>query len=282
MTEALSEGYDPGNGFALDEYLVSRHGPAPGIKGGTMAKATNVAGGIVDELAKSADKAPGPGYYFKDALDKNFVKFARGGTFSRLTRDGNKSKDHTPSVGQYDTNIPPSKTRGGLMSRNDRVCAFAKMAERTNLWNPNGPGKYDPKIADKHRASPNFVSPRTESRNPKKASQVGPGYYNPSFAQVDFKPPAYSTSKEESGTFMNRQNKDRNALPFPWYKDMPDSKVHDRLGTRKHCKKLLKDRHITPRSKRYTVSPRDDEVSPHDLPDSLNIPAVALDTLPDI
>lgn len=221
-----------------------------------MAKATNVAGGLIDELNRSADKAPGPGHYFKEKNEKNFVTGARGGIFSKMTREGPKSSDKGPSVGQYDTlnaQVTP-RTKGGLMSRNDRVCAFARMAERQNQWNANGPGKYDTVVPENNVKAPNFNSSKTESRNPKKSTSVGPGYYNPNFIHTDFRPPSYSGSKEDKNTYMNRVNKDKNAGPFPAYKDMPDSKAYDKQGARKHCKRLLQDRQITPRRPQNQMS----------------------------
>lgn len=249
---------DVGSGFALDEYMVVSIGLAPGIKGGTMAKAVNVPGGLTEELTKSADKAPGPGYYFKDRLEKTFVSCARGGTFSKLTREGNKTAEKSPSVGQYDTVAAQvgqgRRTRGGLMTRNDRICAFAKMAERANQWNSNGPGKYDGVKPRSNTPAPSFVSPKTESRNPVKSSQVGPGYYNPNHVHTDFRVPAYSSSKEDNSTLMTRVNKDKHLFPFPGYKDMPESKVQDRHGTRKHCKKLLGDRKVGVRRGFFSMS----------------------------
>lgn len=219
-----------------------------------MAKATYVPGGLNDDLSKTSDKAPGPGYYFKDLGQKSFVSCARGGKFSKVTRECGKIADKSPSVGTYDTLAAFSsqiskRTRGGLMARNDRICAFAKMAEKANIWNSNGPGKYDSVRAEKHQPCPGFHSPKTESRVPRKNTQVGPGYYNPNYVHIDKKTPSYSGSKEESGSLMSKLNKDKIAQPFPGYKDMPESKVQDRHGTRKHCKELLHDRQVTPRNR---------------------------------
>jgi hypothetical protein len=257
------------NGFALDSYLVVRHGPLSGAKGGTMSKAVNAPGGLADELSRSADKAPGPGFYFKEGRQKLFSAGARGGTFSKLTRDwamGKKASTKTPSVGQYSTineHVTP-RTKGGLMSKNDRVCAFAKMAERAAIWNTKGPGSYDGVVPEKHKGAPVFAPPRTESRSPRKPTPVGPGYYNPNYNQLDKNAPAYSGGKEEIGTFMARMNKDKHSIPFPWYKELPDarSKVHDRQGTHKHCKKLLGDRKVSPRKRPSAVSRQYEVTSP--------------------
>jgi len=214
-----------------------------------MSKSSNVQGGITEHIGKDGDKAPGPGHYFKDGAIEKFVKNVKGGTFSRLTRDkGTSKKDQTPSVGQYSINVEKT-TLGGLMSRRDRVCAFAKMAERANLWNSNGPGKYDAVVPEKKTRAPSFHAPISESRVPKKGSGVGPGYYTPNFNQIDFRPPAFSGCKEETGAFLARAIKERSATPFPWYKDMPDSVQHDKKGLRKHTKTLLHDRQVTPRRK---------------------------------
>lgn len=212
-----------------------------------MPKAANAHGGMFENLEKpNDDKPPGPGFYFKDRNEKTFVKEARGGTFSKLSREWGRNADKTPAAGQYET-MTAQRTRGGLMSRRDRVCAFVKIAEKMNTWHPGGPGKYDAKKTEKHTRVPNFTSPRTESRNGDKPTQVGPGYYNPSYVQTDVKPPSYSSSKESSGTFMNKIHNDKDKIPFPWYKDMPESKVHDKIGSRKHCAKLMNDRELPPR-----------------------------------
>lgn len=242
-----------GNGFALDEYLAARHGLPFAPKGGTMGKAVNPPGGILDKLG-TKEVAPGPGFYFKEVFDKSFVAGARGGTFGKLVRDlgsRRKASDKSPAVGQYETSnaqVTP-RTRGGLMSRNDRINIFAKMAERSAQMNSNGPGKYDAVQPDRNTPTPTFASTRTESRKPTKATSVGPGYYNPNYAHSEKRPPSYSGSKEDTSAFATRKNKTRTSTPFPCYKDMPDSANHDRQGRKKHTILLLKDRIVTPRSR---------------------------------
>jgi hypothetical protein len=246
---------DVGTGFALDEYICVRNGPLGSVIGGTMAKAAYAPGGMTDELKRNQDKAPGPGTYFKETGVKLFS--ARGTIFSKLSRDGGKkSKESRLAPGDYDVKTP-RKVKGGLMSRNDRICAFAKMAERTNQWNKNGPGQYDTNIPQRNTPSPTFSSIKSASRAPPKPSPVGPGYYNPDYRHVDRRPPSFSGSKEETKDYMMRVNKDRISNPFANYKDMPESKFQDRIGTKKHCKRLLHDRKITPRQRQYEVSPRD-------------------------
>lgn len=214
-----------------------------------MAKAAYVPGGMTDELNKNKDKAPGPGHYYKDILAGGFVKGTKGGTFSKLARDwGKKIQDAGKMApGSYDVPMQARRVKFGIMSKNDRICAFAKMADKQNIWNPNGPGKYDGKPPARNVQSPTFNSPKTESRNPPTKVQIGPGHYNPDYRHAEKRAPNYSGGKEEIGGFMTRMNKDRNQNPFANYKDMPESKLQDKLGARKHCKKLLNDRQVTPR-----------------------------------
>lgn len=247
--------------FAMAEYKVPRHAPPALVKGGTMPKATPDSS--FTEMSKGAERDPGldPGYYFKDVHEKEFHKSARGGKFSQLSRAWGKDTQKTPAVGQYETvtALTSPKTKGGLMSGHDRVCSFVKMAEKRNLFNPNGPGKYDAYKVEKHTRSPVFSSPTTESRSPKKDSQIGPGYYKPNYTQTEFRHPTFTECKEDTGTYINKMEKDK--CPFPWYKDMPESKVHDRSGAKKHCMKLLRDRKVPPRifqtaAKRQALTPR--------------------------
>lgn len=214
-----------------------------------MPKAAAGAGGLFAEMAKHAEKAPGPGHYSRETSDRNFLKEARGGTFSKLTRDMNKMADKTPAVGQYQVTSSQTtrRIRGGLMAKTDRKCAFAKIAEKLNEMNGNGPGKYDPHVPEKHQQCPNFQSGSSESRNGKKITSVGPGYYNPTYDLVEHSVPCYSSSREDTSSFLNRLQKDKDKNPFPCYKDMPDSKVHDKIGKRHHCDRLIKDRNVPPR-----------------------------------
>jgi len=239
-----------------------------------MCKATNAPGGLADELTRNADKAPGPGRYFEN-LDKNFVADASGGSFSKLTREwGVKVEDKMPSVGQYDivTSQVTKTTKGGLMKKTDRVCKFAHMADKS----APGPGFYFKDLENSFilgskggtfsrltrddapdgppNANPGYK--KTESRVAKKPSHVGPGYYTPNYVHSDKRAPTYSTSKEEGGGLVARMNKGKSEIPFPWYKDMPESKVQDRIGTRKHCKNLLADRKVTPRNRASAATPR--------------------------
>merc|ERR1712224_1141488 len=111
----------PEVGFALDAYMAVRCELPQKPKGGTMAKAAAGTGGFFAENAKHSEKAPGPGHYNRELLDRTFVREARGGTFSKLTRDLGKNVDKTPSVGQYEITNAQTTTRirGGLMSKTD-------------------------------------------------------------------------------------------------------------------------------------------------------------------
>lgn len=261
MTEA-----GVGDGFALDEYVAVRHGLPFATKGGTIPKAVNPPGGIMDKLA-TKENPPGPGHYLKDALEKPFATTAPGGTFSKLVRDKKVADDKGPAVGQYNAvcaQVEP-RTKGGLMVRHDRICAFVKMADRAARENAGGPGKYETNTPRKHTPGPNFGPPKTESRIPRKPTSVGPGYYHPVYAQTEKKPPSYSSPKEASGSYMNKFGA-KSATPYANYKDMPDSERLDRAGRKKHCKKLLTDRKVTPRRKMGAVAARAYEVeSPYEV-----------------
>lgn len=152
------------------------------------------------------------------------------------------------------------------MNKHDRVCAFARMAERLNQWNSNGPGKYNPEPPPKHTAVPVLAAHKTEPKQPKRTTPVGPGYYNPNYVQIDTRVPAYSTPKEDIDSYMNRiSNQSWRKDNFPGYKDMPEAKGHDKGGTLKHCRRLLKDKELparrklgsgaAARSRRYSATP---------------------------
>jgi|Transcript_6771 hypothetical protein len=258
----MAEKLEVGVGFALDEYLVPLCELPPRVKGGTMAKAAAGAGGLFAEMSKNAGAAPGPGHYGKELNERNFVKEARGGTFSKLARDWGKHIQKAPAVGQYETKTT-HRVRGGLMSKTNRVCAFARIAEKISAWNSNGPGKYEPRVPQKHSHCPSFSRATTESRNGKKVSAIGPGHYNPSYQLVEHHVPCYSGTKEETGQFLARMlGKDKDKNPFPCYKDMPDSKVHDKIGKRLHCNSLIRDRDVPPRIYPPAITSRRRETTP--------------------
>lgn len=208
----------------------------------------NEGGGFFAGLSKTAGNAPGPGHYHKEDARK-----CAGGNFSRLARDYGKNFEKSPAVGQYEVSSIQTtpRTRGGLMSRTDRRCIFSLMADKQAAWQPNGPGTYDRKDVGENlkKAGPSFTAAKTESRIPKKQSQVGPGYYNPNHMWTEKKTPCYSGSKEAGGNYLSGIYS--NSATFPAYKDisMANVKVEDRIGTRNHVHKLLMDRDLPPRHK---------------------------------
>jgi hypothetical protein len=274
-------------GFALDEYIAPFHGPLPKVRGGTMGKATYVPGGFNDN--RRDVKEPGPGQYSQ--TEEKFYK-VKGGTFSRLDRSQSKKREGGPSVGQYnvdnDTNAGIMlstgrvKVRGGIMTKRDRICAFARLAEASNAKfsqkEVNGPGKYNPEPPTKQIPAPKFGDvnrSKAEQKAKDRISGVGPGHYTPIYKQIDLTVPGYYHAKHtDNQTYMAKLSKDRNSgTPFPCYKDMPknlwavwpESDKFDKTGIRKHCKKLLNDRKVmngrrnnssaAARSRRYSATP---------------------------
>lgn len=243
---------EDGTAFALTEYQVPRHGHFPSVKGGTVPKAAKDKGGLFADVNRKAGETPGPEKYHKDILQKDFVTSTKGGKFSAKGRDETKKGNGVtaPSVGAYQVDkaidsVKP-RARGGQISKNDRKCYFALQAEKNNM---PAPGKYDPKRLEPHLDSPVFSSPRTESRSPKKASPMGPGYYNPCHAVTDKTVLTYSGSKDVSKSFLDKimATKDKDKNPPPGYVGIPSSKWQDRQGQALHSARLLLDRPVVPR-----------------------------------
>jgi len=234
-------------GFALAEYQVPRAGHPPTVPFGTIPKAPNEAGSLFTEAKKSA-KNPGPDTYHKDFLNRTWAAKAAGGQFSKLSRDGDLRKKNTPSVGTYETHSVQTtpKVRGGLMPKTARGCLFYDQAVSDSKWKP-APGKYEPKRPEKHLDCPQFTVESGVSRVPKKAGLLGPGHYTPNFAQTEKAPVVYSGSKEEGNNFLEkRASKDK--TPAPGSNGIQDPKALDRVGKQNHCRRLLGDRIVTPRS----------------------------------
>jgi len=239
-------------GFALDEYITPRCDHYKTIvPGGTMPKATSNVGSMLAEVAKAA-KVPGPEAYNKEFLNKPFTARSKGGTFSKLTREWGPSQPKSPSVGQYETETPATKPklRGGMMAKTDRGCYFYDRAVKGSQWKP-APGKYDGDKPPAHKQSPSFASPRTESRDVagRKAPTVGPGYYTPNYVPVEKKVAGFTSSKEETKSFLDRLTKEKEKVPAPGHNGIPESKVEDRLGKKMHSNMLLTDREVSPRVK---------------------------------
>lgn len=237
-----------GIGFAMDEYVTPRHGPAKEAQASTIPKASLEVGGLFSQVTKSS-KVPGPEHYNKDFLDKTFNKDARGGTFSKLTREWGSGKNaKAPSVGQY--NIMSGQTtprvHGGLMCKTDRGCYFLDRAIRQTRDNP-APGKYSGDQPSKHTATPAFTQTKTESRQPAKSNPVGPGYYNVDHKNVEKTSISYSSSKQATKSFLDGITKSKAAVPAPGHNGIPDPKGLDRAGHKMHTQRLLHDQMVSPR-----------------------------------
>jgi len=234
------------NGFALAEYSVPKAGHLRAIQGGTMPKASADVGSMLSEV-KRISKNPGPEAYNQNCLTKSFAGHARGGTFSKLQREyGNSVK--TPAVGQYQTVCPQTspRTRGGSLPKTDRGCIFYDRAVNEGKWKQS-PGKYDGKRLEMHKTCPAFQSGSTESRNPKKAVQVGPGYYSLEYKQVEPKVPCYSSPHDNGQSYLEQATKGKDKLPAPGHNGVAEAKNQDRQGKRRHAARILADRIITPR-----------------------------------
>jgi len=238
--------------FALEEYQVPRHGKDAGVFGGTMPKAQKDKGGLFAEVNRLAGAVPGPEKYHKDILEQSFVGRLKGGKFSCVGRSwiGGSAKGTNPSVGTYEIDKAIDKTSsrrrppGGRIANGNRKCFFAEQAEKNTM---PAPGKYDPKMMKAHMDSPVFSSPRTESRSPKKASPMGPGYYNPGHAVVEKRVLVYSGCKEDAKSFLDKIMNKKDKTPAPGHVGIPSSKWEDRAGRALHSTRLLLDRHIVPR-----------------------------------
>lgn len=242
-----------GTGFALCEYVVPKCGEGDTLQYGTMPKCSKDCGSLFHGWeAKEAMKRPGPDHYNKDILEKNFSRKAKGGQFSKLTRDygGAKNTLRTPAVGQYESSSPlvAQSIRGGSLPKTERSCWHLKLTEKQSKWRP-APGAYNPEQLEKHLRCPSFNQSRTESRNPKRVSPVGPGFYNPNYDPVTESGKFYSASKEASTSHVDRILKGKDKTPAPGHNGVLDVKCHDRTGQGLHSARLLHDRHVSPRQR---------------------------------
>eukprot|EP00931_Biecheleriopsis_adriatica_P068443 TRINITY_DN42397_c0_g1_i1.p1 TRINITY_DN42397_c0_g1~~TRINITY_DN42397_c0_g1_i1.p1 ORF type:complete len:245 (-),score=45.71 TRINITY_DN42397_c0_g1_i1:86-820(-) len=243
------------DGFALAEYVVPRCGQQQTVPFGTVPKASNEAGSMFNEGKRKA-KEPGPEKYHQDILQKGFgSQKAKYGTFSKLAREGiaPNSKKPSPSVGTYESfsHLTSPRLRGGIMAKSPRGCLFYDQAVSESRWKPS-PGKYDGKKPEKHLDCPTFYTEIGQSRVPKKAGGLGPGYYTPNYLSTEKKLPAYSSPKEEGGSFTDTQ-KGKDKVPGPGSNGVPDPKGLDRSGRQKHCRRILGDKIVTPRNYNATV-----------------------------
>lgn len=231
-------------GFALPEYVTPKSGLDSIVPGGTMTKSSRAAGGILSEVQRQAGRV-GPDHYDQNLLDRSFNNKAKGGNFSKLVRSYGKNSAKTPPVGLYDTFIEP-KIKGGIMSKTERGCYIWDQATRQNRTK-QPPGKYDGSPFRPHVRVPSFQQTRTESRNPKKTSNLGPGCYEVRHDLHAESIPSYTCAKEgaakaSSRSFMDAQLKHKLMIPSPGHRGIPDSKVLDRQGIKKHVGHLLRDR----------------------------------------
>jgi len=234
-------------GFALPEYVAPKMGLGMSIVGGTMPKSSADTGGMLSDVKKLA-KNPGPEHYNQKCNDKVFSTAARGGTFSKLAREYPKGTAKSPAVGAYETVNPhvTPRTKGGPMPKTERGCLFFDQASLEGKWKQS-PGKYDGKQMEVHQKSPTFKESHTESRNPKKANGVGPGYYALDYRHIEKKVPVYSGSHEATKSYLDQHVKGQDKMPAPGQNGIPEAKNEDRQGRHKHAHMILIDRHASPR-----------------------------------
>lgn len=218
-----------------------------------MPKTPKGVGGLFAEVNRHAAQGPGPEKYHKDIGERSFVQNLRGGSWSpskKTTGRGLAPLGVVPSVGTYSVAAAIDKTkprpRGGHFTKHDRKCFFALQAEKST--NPP-PGKYDPKRQEAHLDSPVFASPRTQSRSPKKSSPMGPGYYEPSYANVEKSVLTYSGSKDANKSFLDKIMTNKDNGPPPGHVGIPTCRWEDKAGRALHAARLLLDRHVAPRAR---------------------------------
>eukprot|EP00928_Gymnodinium_smaydae_P048627 TRINITY_DN32525_c0_g1_i1.p1 TRINITY_DN32525_c0_g1~~TRINITY_DN32525_c0_g1_i1.p1 ORF type:complete len:286 (+),score=43.27 TRINITY_DN32525_c0_g1_i1:124-858(+) len=234
-------------GFALDEYVAPRHGAQSSAPQHTMPKASLEVGGMLADV-KNRAKVPGPEMYNKGFLEKSFNAKAAGGTFAKGSKEYQKAATKTPSVGHYETvsvQCTP-KVKGGSMGKNDRGCYFLDVGMKHSK-NVPAPGKYDAVVPGAKPKAPIFAQSKTESRNPAKPSQIGPGHYQIDHSLVEKRQPIYSSPREATKSFLDKAIKGKEKLPAPGHNGTLESKVEDRAGRRVHMAKLLGDHVVSPR-----------------------------------
>jgi len=236
-----------GDGFALSEYVVPRNGHPPTVSYGTMPKAKGEHGSMLGEVKKVA-KNPGPEHYNQNFLNKSFATTARGGTFSKLPREHGKGGMKTPAVGVYEStslHCTP-RLRGGVLGKTDRGCIFFDQAAAEGRWKQS-PVKYDGKPLETHRQTPSFTVSLTESRSPRKAKPVGPGYYETDSRPYEKRVLSYTCPKESGSSYLDKHVKGKDKMPGPGHYGFPEAKNEDRSGRHIHAQSILRDHQVTPR-----------------------------------
>jgi len=223
-------------GFPLPEYVTPKTGLGSSVPGGTMAKSSRDDGSMFAEITRRT--GVGPEHYQKDLAARPFTKTTKGGQMSKLARS-HVGSSKTPPVGLYDT-CPEVPIKGGMWSKKETGSFFSDQAVRQNKWR-QAPGKYEGEKITPRVKVPTFSQAVTESKTPRKASGLGPGYYQLNCSLVEERVPSWTASKENKKCYLDAELKAKAGNPPPGHAGIPDSKLLDREGIRKHTKHMLKD-----------------------------------------
>mmetsp|Transcript_43358 Transcript_43358/g.137912 ORF Transcript_43358/g.137912 Transcript_43358/m.137912 type:complete len:236 (-) Transcript_43358:105-812(-) len=231
-------------GFALDEYVTPRGDHPIHVPGGTMPKSTGEHSGSFFQARKLGATVPGPGHYDLGAQDQKKWN-ARGGTFTKLSRDARMRPKPAPAVGQYQLAgamvLTSPRICGGRMAASPKVSLLHERAVRAAKGLPE-PGKYDARHADAHTYTLPFGSSKTASRSTAAKPPPGPGSYEPQFQLTEPAVPSYSARKQEPKSMIDDIQKEKSKVPAPGFLGIPDPKFMDRQGATKHTQHLLRDR----------------------------------------
>jgi len=243
-----------GFGIADDVYIAPRCGLEQHITASSFPKASLESGGLFQNVIK-ASKVPGPEAYNKDLLKKSFAEKAKLGSFSKLTRGwGISGGSKGAAVGQYDSvcasQVP--KVKGGIISKAPRGCYLFDKALKGSQ-NTQAPGKYNADQPSAHQPGMAYTMAKTESRRPKKATAVGPGYYHINYDPCEKQAVSNTLTKEALKSFLDRMIKGKDKTPGPGHMGIPEPKVQDRQGQSKHTARLLADRQSTPTGPRSST-----------------------------
>jgi hypothetical protein len=232
------------SGFALTEYTVPKFGMPKQIFGGTMPKASGKYSSHLGQVEKQAAKTPGPGHFDLSHLDNKHWQ-SRGGKFVRCARDKGQKLNKTPACSHYNVdgaiNAVLPRTKGGKLSKAVRGSHLEDTAAHRSAQVP-APGRYEPKDQEKIVA-PTFYHTTNSARSPgRRPASPGPGHYKVSHDLVDERTPMWAHDKQPVKTFVDTLKQAKSKLPAPGYCGIPDSKVVDQKGSRKHARTLLMSR----------------------------------------
>merc|ERR1712137_1342328 len=157
-----------------------------------------------------------------------------------------------PAVGQYKTeNMLTQRNTGGCSkSTTARGCYFYDEAVKRSQSTP-APTCYNPKPKESGKRVASFKTPQSYSRQPTKPSEVGAGgYYNPKHDYGRKRVPCFVNSKGASYSFLQDvfRIKDKEKLPAPGHRGIPESTRLDQAGQRNHASRMLHDRYVSPRN----------------------------------